>query len=262
MRILVYIIITLLSGVCLAQKPVSATLVTSQHLTADRFIRVNTFNDIFFVLENTLHKKSNQNDYVYNNIALGNLNSIDVLNPLEITLFYKDYNTVIQLDNRLNEINKLDFNLASDFKNIGYAATATNKRLWTYNTDNQQLEIYNFQLDLVEATTLPLPENIITFYSNYNFCWALTSSGLYQYNVYGNLLNTYALEGFENFVYNKGNLILLKEEKLYLLNVEDNTPRIINLPELSIKDFSLTNETLYIYDGKTLSTFSLNLKNE
>lgn len=262
MRILIYIIITLLSGFCFAQEPVETTLITSKNLKADRFIRINTFNDIFFISENTLYKKGERNDYSYNNIILGNLSNIDVLNPLEITLFYKDYNTVIQLDNRLNEINILDFNLASNFKNIGYAATASNKRLWTYNTDNQQLEVYNFQLDLVEATTLPLPQNIITFYSNYNFCWVLTSTGLFQYNVYGNLLNSYVLQDFENFVYNKGNIVLQKEEKLYLLNVEDKTPRLINLPELSIKDFSLTNETLYIYDGKTLSTFSLNLKNE
>ena len=43
-------------------------------------------------------------------MQLGEISSIDAFNALKTTVFYRDFNTVIILDNRLSEIMKIDFN--------------------------------------------------------------------------------------------------------------------------------------------------------
>ena len=236
------------------------TLKDSTSLHADRFLYKDNFDALYYIKNNTLVKKSTSEFYEYNNVLLGNVSYVDVLNPLEITLFYRDFNTVIQLDNRLSEINKIDFNTIQDFKNLNWAATASNKRLWVYNNDNLQLEIYNFQLEQTEITTLPISEDIISYKSNYNFCWLLTKKGILQYNVYGNLLTSIPFEAAEKFSHSKNNFVFLKENQLYFLKNEASKAQKLDLPKMTIKDFSLSQETLYIYNGKTLFTYQLNLK--
>jgi len=231
-------------------------------LSADRFIGVNLFDELFYISDNTLYKKTATNLFSYKNILLGNIDEVGVLNSFTSTLFYKDFNTFVQLDRRLGETNQLDFNNKTSFNSLSYAAITSNKRMWIFSTDTQQVQVYNPQQDIIEANTPIITEEVIQLFSNYNFCWVLTSTKLLQYNVYGNLLNSYELSGFEDFVNYKNQLFLKKENQLYLLSVEETEPEKITLPEIPIKDFSVTNETLYIYTGKELYSFTLNFNKE
>ncbi|MFD0964827.1 hypothetical protein [Pseudofulvibacter geojedonensis] len=261
MKLFTHIVFFLTILSAYAQEPISVTLKSSTPLQADRFLHKDNFDALYYIKNNTLVKKSTNEFYEYNNVLLGNISAIDVLNPLEITLFYKDFNTVVQLDNTLNEINKIDFNILQDFKNVNWAATASNKRLWLYNNDNLQIEIYNFQLEKNEATTQPLAKNIIAYSSNYNFCWLLTNKSILQFNVYGSLLNNIPFNEGEGFSHSKNNFVVLKNNELYFIKSESTTPVKINLPKMTIQDFSLRHETLYIYNGETLFTYQLNLEN-
>ena len=37
------------------------------------------------------------------------IKKVDLINPLKVTLFYEEFNTVVLLDNQMNEIQKIDF---------------------------------------------------------------------------------------------------------------------------------------------------------
>lgn len=256
-----YIIFFFITLSSIAQETISVNLKDSTSFQADRFLHKDNFDALYYIINNTLVKKNSTELYEYNNVLLGNISDVDVLNPLEITIFYKDFNTVVQLDNQLNEINKIDFNILQDFKNVNWSTTASNKRLWLYNNDNLQLEVYNFQLEKNEATTQPLAKNIITYSSNYNFCWLLTDESLLQFNVYGSLLNQIPFNEGEHFSHSKNNFVILKNNELYFIKNESIDPLKINLPKITIQDFSISHETLYIYNGETLYTFQLNLEN-
>ncbi len=229
-------------------------------LDADKFIGVNMFDDQFFIKDNTLFKHTSKGNYSYKNIQLGHIKNVGIVNSLQSSVFYKDFNVFVQLDKKLGELNTIDFNVLTSFNSVSYVAITSNKRLWVFNSDTQQLQVYNPKLDTVDVSTTPIQESIIKFYSNYNFCWVLSDKKLLQYNVYGNLLNEYTLNAFEDLVYYKGFFVLRKRNDLFLLNAEETVPHKIILPEIPIKDFSVTNETLYIYTGKELHSFVLNLK--
>lgn len=243
-----------------SQEQISVELQNTIVLNADKFIGINMFDEQFVVKDNTLLKTTSDQEYAYKNIQLGDMHTIGIINTLQSSIFYKDFNVFVQLDKKLGELNTIDFNTISDFSTVTYAAMTSNKRLWIFNSDTQQLQIYNPQHDSIEASTIPLQESMLKFYSNYNFCWALSATKLLQFNVYGNLLNTYALEDYDDFVYYKGYFVLKKSNELFLLSAEETIPKKIILQEIPIKDFSVTNETLYIYTGKELYSFAINLK--
>lgn len=245
-----------------AQEEIKIELVKSIPLKADVFVGVNMFDELFYIKNSVLSKQTKLEYHSYQNNLYGSLNSVDILNSLESTLFYKNFNTVIQLDRRLGEISKIDFNQSSSFSTVSHVSAASNKRLWIFNGDTQQLQVYNPKQDIIEASSQSIQEGIIDFYSNYNFCWVLTKSKLLQYNIYGNQLNSYVLEGYDAFVYYKDYFILKKNNQLYSLAVADENPKLMKHPEIPIKDFSVTNETLYIYNGNKLSSFKINLNKE
>lgn len=257
-----YILLFIIFSFSQAQEKITVTFKETITLNANKFIGVNMFDELFYVKNEVLYKKSREELFSYQNRLLGTISSVGTLNSLETNLFYKDFNTVIQLDRRLGEIGKINFNSSTVFSTITRVASASNKRLWVFNADTQQVQVYNPQLDIVEVATQPITERIVAFFSNYNFCWVLTESKLLQYNIYGSLLNSYGLQEFEDVLHYKDYFFLKKKEGLYILPVGEEKPKMIELGQFKVKDFSVTNETLYIYDGKELHSFKINLIKE
>jgi len=262
MKRLIYILFFSTFFLTQAQEGVEVTFKETIKLEADKFIGVNMFNELFYAKNEVLYKETKEELFSYQNRLLGTLSSVGGLNSLETILFYKDFNTAIQLDKKLGEIGKIDFNYSNTFSTNTYVASASNKRLWIFNADTQQVQVYNPQQDVIEVATQPIDESIVGFYSNYNFCWILTKTKLLQYNIYGNLLNSYVLHEFEDVIYYKDYFFLKKKGQLYALLVGAETPKMIELAQFTVKDFSVTNETLYIYDGKELHSFKINLNKE
>jgi hypothetical protein len=67
-------------------------------------------------------------------------------------------------------------------------------------------------------------------------------------------------DGYTEMAENGGNVILKKANQLFYLKDSTDNPTPIELPNLLINQFLLTNETLYIYDGETLHQFQLKLR--
>ncbi|MBC8753246.1 hypothetical protein H2O64_01100 [Kordia sp. YSTF-M3] len=245
------------STILFAQKTITATLQQQDSLLVDRFIEVDNFGASYVIKDNILIKRKDTKSWQYNNFQLGDITSVDILNPLKITLFYEDFNTVIVLDNTLNEIRRIDFNVIGEFKNLAAATTANDRNLWIFDTNTQQLEVFNYVQQKTHVKNLPISEKMITLKSNYNFCRVLTETTLYTYNIYGSLLSQQELTGVTDFSMTNTEVIFLKDEQLYFTNSED--VYLINVPSdrIAIKQFSLHDDILYIYDGIVLYQFQL-----
>jgi len=239
------------------QKTITAILQQQDSLSVDRFVAMDNFGASYTIKDDILVKKLDDKKWQYTNFQLGNITSIDILNPLKITLFYEDFNTVIILDNTLNEIKRIDFNMTAQFKNLAAATTANDRNLWIFDTNTQQLEVFNYVQEKTPVQNLPISEKVIMIKSNYNFCKVLSTTSLYTYNIYGSLLSQQDLSGVTDFSMNNTDVIFLKDELLYFTNNEDIY--LINLPsdKIAIKQFSLHDDILYIYDGIVLYQFQL-----
>lgn len=78
-------------------------------IDADTFIGFDGFNNCFYTKDDVLFKKTDSIAVQYQNLSLGKISKVDILNPLKIAVFYGGFNSVVILDNQLNEIQKIDF---------------------------------------------------------------------------------------------------------------------------------------------------------
>jgi hypothetical protein len=241
-----------------SQNEIKTILTDTFDIKVNSITGVDYYGTLYFISENnTFNKKVNNSVINYSNIQLSNITTADSFNPLKISLFYRDLNTFIILDNRLAEIYKIDFNRTQPYKNATHISSGFDNTVWLFNIDSQQLELYDYRLDVTKFSTVPLPSIAIDLKSNYNFCWLLTEDFLYKYNYFGSMISKIKNDGFTEICIDNGNVILKKDQSLYYLKKNSEEIVSIKLPKLLINQFLLTNETLYIYDKEILHQFQL-----
>ena len=256
MQLIKYIIF-LLSFSLLSQERISTTLIAKTKLDIGTLIQVDNFGALYYIKNNTILIRNKNNTLEYSNVQLGEINSANAFNPLKTNVFYKDFNTMIILDNRLAEIAKINFNNIQPFRDITHVSTGNDNTIWGFNQNTQQLELFDYITNKTRAKTLPIDGNVINLYSNYNFCWIMTKSFVYCYNYFGSLISKTVNDGFNALKENNGNLYFLKQNELFLKSKNSNKKQAIKLPKLLIKQFFVTNESMYIYDGKFLYHYQL-----
>ncbi|WP_233164154.1 hypothetical protein [Snuella sedimenti] len=240
-----------------AQQPIDTKFIKTTHLQAETLVGIDNFKTFYLLNTSVLEKKDSNKTITYSNIQLGDVTSVNAYNPLKINIFYRAFNTVVILDNRLAEIFKIDFNNITSYKSISHVSTGYDNTLWVFNQDNQQLELYDYKTNTTRTKTVPIASTVIDLKSNYNYCWALTNTHLYVYNYFGSLVQKIKNNGFTSMVETNGNLVLKKDNSLYFLKKNTEVFRPIITPKLLIKQFFVTNETLYIYNDKTLSEYQI-----
>jgi len=258
--IFIYIFFLFSMGI-FAQAKVDVTVEKKIPLKANTFIGIDKYNALYYLKNKTLFKQTLTESFQFNDFQLGNIGSVDILNPLAITIFYPNYNIAVVLDNNLNEIKRISFAMEPPFLNVVSATTANDSRLWIFNADNQQVEIYNYRNNSKQELSRPIPENFITQKSNFNFCFLITEEKVRLYNIYGSLLQSIPNENYSVFSESNNRLIVKKENFLILFSEELKESQILNIPEIAIKDLFLRDEILYIYDGEFIHHLKLtNLK--
>lgn len=257
------LLLILLCQIGLAQ---TLTPESTKPLLTDRFIGLDNYKNTYFIKDRIIHKQGPDGNFRFTDLQLGRITSVDIINPLKVIAFFQDTNTVVMLDNKLNEIERINFNNLPQFLNVSTATNAGNNSLWLFNVDTQQLELYNYGSKMQTVVSQPFPGKLLSQASNFNFCFTLTEKKLRAFNIYGSLLNETDSQGYEKIIQQNENVVALKDNALYFLR--DFARReneivyeavALNLPELVIKDLQLTNDFLYIYDGEILHTFKLTL---
>ncbi|MCF7567568.1 hypothetical protein L3X37_04205 [Sabulilitoribacter arenilitoris] len=240
-----------------SQEIVETSFVKKSKMDAERIVSIDVFGSVFYLNNNVFYKKNSIDKISYNNLQLGDLETVDVFNPLKINLFYKNFNTVVILDNRLAEIFKIDFNNLATYKNVTHVSTGHDNTLWLFNQDTQQLELYDYRTNTNRVYTLPIQEPVLDLKSNYNTCWLLTKTHLFVYNYFGSLLKKMKHDGFTSMSEGNNHLILKKDNYLYYLKHNTENPILVSTPKLLINQFLLTNGSLYIYDNEFLHEYQL-----
>jgi len=235
------------------------SFVEKTDLDVDTFIGIDSYNELFYIKDQVLYKKTTAILFNFKDFQLGEIHSVDITNPMNIVVYYSDFNTVVLLDNRLTEIERINFNELTDFINTSNATLAANNSLWIFNIDLQQLELYNYRSQNKMLVSQPIQGMVLSQASNFNYCFILTEEKIRAYNIYGSLLTEFENDGFEKIIQLNENLIAIKNNALYYISKETKETTQIISPEINIKDLQLTQDLLYIYDGKKLHTFKLTL---
>jgi hypothetical protein len=229
-------------------------------LKADQLVGVDKFDALYYIKENVLYKLNEERLVEFKDFQLGDIFFVDLLNTLQISIFYKEANTTVILDNRLNELNRVNFDRLENYKLVDFCTTANDQRLWIFNADTQELEIFNYQMQQSEISSLPFTEEVKQQRSNFNFCWVSTSNSIYQFNIYGSLTREIKIESTQLEIYKNRILIMNNKGVSYYFNHKNDQLTSIKLPEIEFNQVHLNDEKLYLYDGKMIHIYQITPK--
>ncbi len=271
---LAFFILTLLLTRALAQEEakspvptqapdITASLVSETVLDAEEFVGADELGNLFYMENQVFYRKSGQRIFSFSNVDLGAITEVDTGNPFKILLFYRDFNSVILLDNNLNELSeRLDFTGETQFNNVLFAGNSSQNNIWLYADDNK-LHLYNY-----ETLSEELQTQAMTFYqddfralslaSSFKRVWIQSETETLEFNEYGNYVRTYPTSGAEQILpFQKG--ILMLKEGAFEYFFEDERRTVLLDYKGTLKKVSVSGSSLFIYDGKKVSQYQLRL---
>jgi len=238
------------------------TELKAQHsLDAEKFVGVDEFDNMYYINDNILYKKTTEELFSYSNIESGKLSMVNIQNPFKIILFYADFNAAIILDNKLNELTqKIDFTKETLLNNVLFVSTASQNNLWLFANDNK-LHLYDYQLKKELMQTQPitfyessfLPENVVSTYKN---IWILAKDGVLEFNEYGIYVQAYNIKDADQiFPYQKGFIYKLNGSFFY-----NDLAKVIPIPldhKTEANSTYINNSNIFIYDGSQVYEYQI-----
>lgn len=241
------------------QELISSTKQNSIKTECDVFLGFDNQQNNYSIKNNILIKNSETITYQYNNLGLGKITRVDFQNPLQIVVFYKNFNTVVLLDNQLNEIKKIDFNLKSTPVTLEAVALSSQNQIWIYDSISSKIGLYNVNTYAFKWISTML-ENPISYYeSDYtHFYWTDVNLNLYRISIYGTIEKLGIQSKFDSIQLTKnGNSIYQLENQLYYYDLTSKRSSKIAIDEKIISKFFFGDGILSIFTQNEITNYKI-----
>ena len=127
----------------------SATLLSTEPILANCFLAIDVLSNRYYEENGVLFKSNQDQIWQYKNLALGKILKIDTQNPLKIAVFFEGFNSVVLLDNQLNEIQKISFLNNKNSIIASAIGIAAQNKLWFYDTTSQKIGLVNCSMKIL-----------------------------------------------------------------------------------------------------------------
>ncbi len=217
------------------------------------FFSTDNFGNTYLVKADEIRKYNPSGDLlkIYSNKNLGKITSIDASNAMRLLVFYKDFSSVIILDDLLSQngdiINLLDLSLEQS----DLICSSFNNGMWFFNRQNANLMRLDDKLQTAVNTGnlnrllgSDLKPNFILEYDGFIYL-NNPEEGILVFDIYGTYFKTLTIKGLQHFQVKDKNLIyfsdgILKSYQLKLLTtVEQAFP--------GVSDTRVEKENYYLF---------------
>ena len=240
---------------------ISATKINQITFEADKFLGYNQFGDFYSIKKNVFSITKEKISAEYKNIVLGEITHIDRQNPLKIVVFYENFNTIILLDNQLNELHKI--NLSENKIPIVAKAVglASQNCLWIYNSLTQQIGLYDYLKSSFQSITPPFKGNLKYYESDFNtFQWIDDELNWYSCNIFGRIIKLGKVAIFDHIQFISNNSVLFsKDGEFYLEDIEKNKIYKIENVEKSLNNFYYKDQILSIFTNQVIYNYKIKI---
>ena len=260
MKFVLPLLFTLILSITKAQETsLPAEMLRGFDAGTDRYVGTDNFGYKYTIGNNEFRKQKDGKVTRFKAVTLGDLYSVDLQSPLQIVLFYKDFNTVVLLDNQLNETTRINFSQLNQPIVAEGVGLASQNRLWVYNTNTQQVGLYSFISNTFKTLTPPFNKKLKYYQSDYNyFYWADETNNLYAVNLFGKVTFLGKLPDYDQIELISAEKVLLKKDNaLYLYNLQETTYSTIEIAEKSFLSFHYTAQILSIFTNNKIIQYNI-----
>ena len=236
-----------------------AIAINTINVVADDFIGYDQFDFYYYIKDNALYKIKGTTSLEYKNPSLGKITKIDIRNPLNIVLFYENFNVVILLDNQLNETQKISFSENTSPLAVSATGIASQNRLWAYNSLNQQIGLFDYIKNEYKTISTPFPENIKHYQTDFNtFYWIDHKNNWYSCDVFGVITTRGKTPGFDAIeIMSDHQFIYSNNNRLFFEDLEKNQKYEIEISEKTFKKFYYKDQILSIFTSKGIINYKI-----
>jgi hypothetical protein len=254
--ILLIFTFSLLSG---QSNKLKATKTSFRLLEAEKFIGQDVYGYQYSVNNNTLHKIKGKEKFVYKNFLLGQITKVIIENPLRIMLFYENFNTIILLDNQLNEIQKINFSENPTPIIVTATGIAVQNQLWVFNRLNQQIGLFDYLKNNYKTISNPFTGTIKQSQSDFNnFYWIDDKNNWFMCSIYGKISNLGTVPDYDSIqIINNEEFIYSKNNVLFFENIKKNERYEIENLEKTIVNFYYKDQILSIFTSKEIVNYKI-----
>jgi hypothetical protein len=217
------------------------------------FFTTDNFGNTYLVKADEIRKYNPSGDLlkIYSNKNLGKITSVDATNPLRLLIFYKDFASVIILDDLLSQngdiINLLDLSLEQS----DLVCTAFNNGMWFYNRQNANLIRLDDNLQTAVNTGnlnrllgIELKPNFMLEYAGYVYI-NNPAEGVLVFDIYGTYFKTIPIKGLTHFQVKEDLLIYFSEGSIRSYDLKKLTAAEMAFPGTS--DVRVEKENYFLF---------------
>jgi hypothetical protein len=224
----------------------------------------------YYVLNESTILKFNLSDTLfsrYSELRYGPIKTLDVSNPMKITLFYETFSQVIFLDNTLNPTFTSTNLYDLDMQNASAVCSSFDNGFWIFNQPDFTLVRINAygepdrrikNLNLItgkelKPTRMLEKENRLFMYD--------PLLGIFQFDIFGGFLNRIPLIGFDSFSVWNRQIFYTRTDSLFSLDLLTMKEQAAPLPLQNIRCVRVEKNRLYVLTREgQLSVFSFSEK--
>ena len=196
--------------------------------------------------------------------VLGDITSIDVTNPFEIYVFYRDQNKIIFLDNLLNIRGECDME-SIGVSQIACIGRSADNQIWLFDVADLKLKKYSKDLKLIiesaSFNTFNIGADVYpTIIKDINTSvFILNQNKVLEFDIFANFSKIKLIDTLQNFQFINEKIVFLKKNKIYMFNplnfmMQEFT---VSLPA-NTKNIRIEKERLYVLTDEyvILQTFT------
>ena len=190
----------------------------------------------------------------YSNAFLGQPASLDISDPLRLLTFYKDYNTLLWLDNFLTELRspvRLD---ELGYEQVELVCSSSQGGFWIYNSLTDQIHSFDAGMNLVhESISLrPMLERsggpVFMVEKNRNIYLDFPDAGILVFDRFGNYRKTLPLKDISRFQVTDRYLFYMRDGAFYRFSLVEGEETEITLPAEQVPvQAEIQDKLLYLY---------------
>jgi len=240
---------------------ITPTKIDTITIDADSFVGFDGFHNYFYIKDNALYKTADNNQLQYQNVSLGTIAKVDILNPLKIIVFYEDFNTVIVLDNQLNEIQRVEFSKLDNPIVASAIGIAGQNKLWFFNTLNQQIGLYDLNTNTYQNLGMSIIDGLRFYQTDFNyFHWIDKQNQWNTCTIYGRVFQSRKIEQTSNLqLLNENKILFSTDNSIFLLDRNTDKRYEIEIVEKSFKNFYYKDQILSIFTTKGITNYKITI---
>ena len=212
----------------------------------------------------TLYSNDGQKLFSYSNPFFGDISYADVTDPMRILLFYKDFNKIVFLSNKLSEIGSpIELDNAG-YSQVSICCTSHRNGFWIFDSQSLQLIHLNGNLEPLNKGTIlqdifkntdKSPTCLLE--ENDRLYMGLENEGILVFDKFGSYLKTIQVIDLKTFQVKGEKIIYFSKNYLYSFTNNFESDSLLLPENLKIKSVSINKNQLFASNCEQIFLFNL-----